>query len=339
MSGAQHPAAAVAARYFDGRTSRLHRVTLTVENGIAQLEGDARRAAPLAELRVSERSRHAARKVTFADGAYLEIDDRAGFELLLRATGHRDSLVVRLQHSWRGVLAAAAATVALLALGYLYLLPAAAGWIADALPLSVERQLGQGVLAALDHRMFAPSTLPPARQQALRRRFAALAPPPSEAGPARDWQLVFRSSRVGPNAFALPSGDIVMTDQMVVLLQDDDAVMGVLAHELGHLQRRHMTRRIIQSSAVASVTSLVFGDISAVLSTLPALALDMKYSRDAEQEADDYAAVMLRHNGIPLEHLAAVFAKLEKLDGGGLPAYFSSHPPSAERMARLRGAR
>ncbi|MQA42680.1 M48 family metallopeptidase [Rugamonas aquatica] len=335
LSEAQQPVPPVAARYFDGQTSRLHRVTLTVAGGVARLAGDAEREAPLAELRVSERSRHAARKVTFADGAYMEIDDLAGFEQLLRQTGHRDSPVVRLQHSWRGVLVAAVGTVALLALGYLYFLPAAAGWIAAALPLSVERQLGQGVLAALDRQMFAPSTLAPARQQQLRRRFAALAPPPSD-GPAPTWQLLFRSSLVGPNAFALPSGDIVMTDQLVALLQDDEAVMGVLAHELGHLQRRHMTRRIIQSSAVTATTSLVFGDISAVLSTLPALALDMKYSRDAEQEADDYAAAMLRHNGIALDHLAAVFAKLDKLDGGKLPPYFSSHPPSAERQARLR---
>jgi predicted Zn-dependent protease len=326
-------AAAVAARYFDGRTSRLHRVTLEVVDGVARLDGEVRREAPLAQLRVSERSR-AVRKVTFPDGAFLEIEDLPGFERLLRVTGHNDSMLVRLQQSWRAVLAATGATAALLLLGYLYALPGVAGWIAAALPEQAERQLGNGVLQVLDGRILHPSKLASARQQELRRRFAALVPP--EAG-APTWQLLFRSSPMGPNAFALPSGDIVMTDQLLVLLNDEQAVMGVLAHELGHLHRRHMTRRIIQSSAVAATTALVFGDISSIMTTLPTLALDLKYSRDAEREADDYAIAMLRHNGIALDHLADAFARLDKYAGSQSP-YLSSHPAIADRIARVRTA-
>jgi len=336
----------VAAVYFDGRSSRLHQVLLTVRDGVAYLEGDAQRACALGQLRVSERSRHGARKVTFPDGAYLEVRDGAGFARLLQETGHRDSWVVRAQQSWRAVLLAAGATVLVLALGYAYLLPAAAGWMAEAMPVSLERRLGAGVLEAFDGRVFLPSALPAPRQAQLRAAFARLLPPDAEAlpggaqsGNAPDWRLVFRRSRIGPNAFALPSGEIVLTDEMVALLQDDQAVMGVLAHELGHLHRRHMTRRIIQGAAVGAGTALLFGDASTLLSTLPALALDMKYSRDAEREADDYAIAMLRRNGIALDHLARVFERLRQQDkaGGELP-YLSSHPASAERIARIRAA-
>lgn len=334
------PPDAVAARYFDGKTSRLHRVTLTVRDGVARLAGDIDRAAPLADLRVSERSRHAARKVSFTDGAWLEVDDHAAFARLLASTGHHDGAVVRLQNSWRAVLGALAATVVVLGAGYLYLLPAAAGWIAQALPERVERQLGQGVLQLLDGRALAPTRLAPARQYELRRRFAAMTAPQAEAP---SWRLVFRDSRIGPNAFALPSGDIVLTDQLVALLADDQAVMGVLAHELGHLHRRHLVRRMIQSSAVGAVTWLVFGDFS-IMTTVPTLLLDMKYSRDAEFEADDYAVAMLRHNRISPEHLAAAFAKLDRLDPAADQAanphasYLSSHPAGAERIARIRSA-
>ena len=333
----QLPPSAVAARYFDGKTSRLHRVTLDVRDGVARLAGDIERDAPLAELRVSEASRHAARKVTFADGAWLEVDDRDAFAQLLARTGHRDGAVVRLQNSWRAVLAALAATVVVLVAGYLYLLPAAAGWIAQALPQRVERQLGRGVLELLDERMLRPTQLSAARQYELRRRFAAMTAPEADAP---SWQLVFRDSRIGPNAFALPSGDIVLTDQLVALLADDQAVMGVLAHELGHLHRRHLTRRMIQSSAVAAAAWLVFGDISSIMTTLPALVLDLKYSRDAEFEADDYAVAMLRQNRISPEHLAGAFEKIDKLDQEAAThsAYLSSHPASAERIARIRSA-
>jgi len=325
--------AGVAARYFDGHSSRLYHVSLQVADGEAVLTGDIARRCPLAQLHVSERSSHAVRKVSFPDGAYLEIADQAAFNSLLHSSGHRDGWVVRLQQSWRGALLALAATVLALVLSYQYLLPLAAKGIAYALPVSVERQLGQGVLDMLDRHVFAPSELPAARQQELRQRFARLAPPD---GNALEHRIVFRKSKIGPNAFALPSGDIILTDEMVKLMPDDLAIMGVLAHELGHLQRRHLTRRIIQTSAVGAGAALLFGDVSTVVATLPPLLLDLKYSRDVEREADDYAIAMLRHNGIALEHLAQVFVALGKLDTD--TPYLSSHPASAERVARIRAA-
>lgn len=325
----------VAGRYYDGVTSRAHRVVLRVHDGEAWLEGEAERREPLAQVRVSERTAHAPRKLTFADEACFEPDERDALEALLHATGHRDSTVVRMQQSWRAVWTALAGLVFALAIGYLYVLPAAAGLVARLLPAAVERQLGQGLLDVLDSRVFDASKLPAARRTALAQAFARLAPPRDGAPP---YQLVFRRSRIGPNAFALPSGDIVLTDELVELLQDDQAVLATLAHELGHLHERHLTRRLIQGSVVAAAGTVLFGDASALVAGLPALALDLRYSREAEQEADDYAVAMLRHNGIALTHLERLFATLQQMEEkeGAPPPYLSSHPPSAERLARLR---
>nr|WP_315398392.1 M48 family metallopeptidase [uncultured Duganella sp.] len=332
----------VAAGYFDGRSSRLHRVTLRVRDGVAEVRGEIERDSPIGALRVSERSVHALRKVTFPDGAYLEIRDLAAIEALLRRTGHGDGWVVRLQQSWRGALAAAAGSVLLIGAGYVYGLPALADWLARAMPPSMERQLGQGVLALLDQHAFAPSRLSGQRMAQLAARFGRLQPP---EGGAPAWRLVFRKSKIGPNAFALPSGDIVLTDDMVLLLKDDEAVMGVLAHELGHLHQRHMTRRVIQGSVVTAGATMLFGDVSSLLATAPALLLDMKYSRDAERDADDYAIAMMQRNGIALAHLLAVFERLQawqqQQQAGaqdGAETYLSSHPAGAERIARVRAA-
>jgi Zn-dependent protease with chaperone function len=325
----------VSGQYYDGVTSRAHRVVLRVRDGEACLEGDTTRRVPLAQVRVSERTAHAPRKLTFADEACFEPDDRAALEALLQATGHRDSAVVRMQQSWRAVVTALAALVLVLALGYLYVLPAGAELAARLLPVSVERQLGQGLLGVLDQRVFDASRLPAERRVALAQAFARLAPPRDGAPP---YQLVFRRSRIGPNAFALPSGDIVLTDELVTLLEDDQAVMATLAHELGHLHERHLTRRLIQGSVVAAAGTLLFGDASSLVAGLPALALDLRYSREAEQEADDYAVAMLRHNGIGLAHLERLFTTLQALEEkmGTSSPYLSSHPASAERLARLR---
>lgn len=324
----------IPAYYFDGKTSRKLRVALSVEAGVAFITGDVQRQCPIADLRVSERTRNAARKVTFPDGAYLEVLDNTVFNQLLALTGHRDSFVVRMQQSWRGALTAVVATMAILAAGYLYGLPAASEAVAKTLPEKVERAIGRETLSFLDKRILAPSNLPAQQQQAIVARFAALTPP--RQGVPR-YEIIFRKSKIGPNAFALPSGQIVLTDEIVELVDNEDALMGILAHELGHLHERHIMRRIIQSSAIGAIATALFGDVSAVLANIPTVMLDLKYSRDAEREADDYAIAMLKANDIDLSTLTLLFAKLEKNASDSVP-YLSSHPPASERIKRIRSA-
>ncbi len=354
--------------YFDGKTSRKYRVRCQIVGGLFQLQGDVARELGLHQLTLSERSQNGPRKVTFPDGAHLEVPDGAAFSAMLQAAGHLDSGVVRMQQSWRGTIVALFGTVLVLVAGYLYGLPGLAKLIAHSLPPSVERTLGKESLSIMDKAFMAPSQLPEAKKQALVQRFKVLA---ARQADAPTYQILFRKSKIGPNAFALPSGQIILTDEIIKLVgDDDDAVMGILAHELGHLQQRHMTRRIIQSSIIAAVSFTLFGDVSAVVANIPTLLGDLKYARDAETEADDYAIDLFRTNGIELEALARVFEKLgqhEAKAGQGQasskdseqgskgetsaakqqkstapnaepPSYLSTHPPSAERVARIRRA-
>ena len=325
----------IQARYFDGKTSRLHHVELSVEQGIAYVIGDIRREIPVAELHVSERTRHAARVVTFPDGAYLECSDHERFNALLSATGFQDSIVVRLQHNWRAVAVTAVLMIALLVLSYLFMLPWAARAIANHLPAGVELAIGNGALDFLDKQFFAPSKLAAEKQQDIQTRFNRLYPLPEGALPIT---LVFRSSRAGANAFALPSRQIVLTDELVTLL-DDDELMAVLGHELGHIAEHHFTRRLIQSSTVAIGASFLFGDVSNIIAGVPTLLLDLKYSRDTERDADQFAVRILKNNGMPAATLARVFEKLQQQTKGREPVpYLSSHPLTQERIEQIRQA-
>jgi Zn-dependent protease with chaperone function len=325
----------IPAFYYDGKTSRKFSVELSVEGNVASIAGDVARECPITDLRVSEHLHNAARKVTFPDGAHLEVLDNTGFNALLAKTGYQEPLVVRIQQSWRASLLACLATVLILVLGYLYGLPAASKAIAYALPENTQSIVGLETLDFLDQRFLAPSRLSSGRRNAIVTRFKAMVPP--KQGMPR-YEIIFRKSKIGPNAFALPSGHIVLTDEIVLLMDNDDAVMGILAHELGHLHERHLMRRVIQGSAIGAAAAVLFGDVSSIVATVPTVILDLKYSRDAEREADDYALAMLKANGVDPSALTTVFEKLAGKSGEPAP-YLSSHPPASERIERLRSSR
>src|SRR5262249_21469623 len=159
---------------------------------------------------------------------------------------------------------------------------------------------------------------------------------------ARTYRIEFRRSRIGPNALAFPGGVIVMTDELVALAPSDEAVLGVLAHELGHLEGRHLLRRLITSTVTGAVTTLLTGDAGGIATARPAALADLSSSRDMEREADEYAIERLHEAGLPLAPLADLLEKMEaeraertKSATKGsvrLEGYLSTHPDTAERV-------
>ncbi|MDF3036223.1 MAG: Zn-dependent protease with chaperone function transrane protein [Paucimonas sp.] len=321
--------------YYDGQSSRRHEVMISISDGLLVMEGDVQRSCRLNEVDISERGQTAVRKLRFRDGAHAEVADSEIFTAMLKSGGHHDSAVVRMQQSWRATGAALLGTIAVLAAAYTWGLPAASKSIAHSLPPSVEKAIGGEALEFLDKHIMAPSELDAARRHTISTRFASLAAP---RGGAPDYELLFRKSKIGPNAFALPSGQIVLTDELVKLAENDDAVMGVLAHELGHLHERHLLRRLIQSSAIGIAAMAILGDVSSVIANIPTLMLDLKYSRDIETEADDYAVAMMKANRIDPSGMVALFRQLEKEAGKPASSYLASHPATEERILRLRSA-
>jgi predicted Zn-dependent protease len=167
------------------------------------------------------------------------------------------------------------------------------------------------------------------------------------------YRLVFRASRIGPNAFALPGGTIVLTDELVRRVDADAAIVtGVLAHELGHLRERHGLRLLAQVGALGLLWSALLGDFSGLLATAPALLGQASYSRDAEREADGEAVRVLRAAGIAPTVMVTLFEKLAARDdapsqagardGDDAPSWLgiaiASHPADAERIRFFRDA-
>lgn len=334
----------ISADYFDGQSARRIPVTVLLHRGIVAVSGEGvRRSVRLKQMAVSEKLQRAPRILRFGDGAYLETRD-PGLDRLLRKNGYRDPWVVRWQRNWPASLLALVSLVVVLACGYQWGLPWAADWLAQHLPESVERKIGEGQLEMLDASYLEPSQLPNARQVELRQAFSRMRTP---SGMPVSYTLEFRHSKVGPNAFALPGGVIVMTDQLVELAPHDHAVLGVMAHELGHLERRHVLRQLLQATGVGVAVHLLLGDVSSVLAVAPTVLLHQKYSRDFEREADRYAIEMMHANGLRLEPMAGLFERMGELheeeedypqQRSSILEYLSSHPSDEERIEALRQA-
>ncbi len=333
---------------FDGRSARAQPVqaefvadgglTLTDEAGAVQT------FAPQ-EVKVSARLGRAPRLIELPDGRHCETDDNDAVDAALAQLGRAkgSAWLHRLETSWRAVLIGLVVVSATTAVAIHYGLPFAAESLARKLPIEVNEQIGRDALATLDHMAFAPSDFTQERQRELRKQFADFL---RKTGDGYPYRLEFRAAKeLGANALALPSGTIVVTDELVELAGDDRQIIAVLAHECGHIQGRHGLRTVLQHSAVVIVFALISGDVSSVSAlgvALPTLLLESKFSRSFETEADAYAIDALKKAGLSPDHLADILLQLEeshrkrRLDAKVLD-YISSHPPTPERIRRIRG--
>lgn len=330
------------ATYFDGRSARAHNVDLSLEGDMLVLQGDGvEQRHTLGAVVITDALGSTARVLRFVDGGSCEVADHWEFQALLERQGVAASRVSTWESSWRLALAGLVFIVVCGWLGYQYGLPALARSAADRLPASALSALSFQIQRVLDRTVFSPTQISSDRMIPLLKMFDDLVLPVEAKGRL---QLNFRSAAsIGANAMALPSGIVFVTDELVALTKDDRVIIAVIAHEAGHVDKRHGLRQVIQSSVVGVLVTWYLGDVSALGAAAPAALLNAKYSRDLEREADAYAARVLRENGMPVSLLADALELIEKSHGGnarrgaGVTSYLSSHPATAERMEWIRG--
>ncbi|MGI9508680.1 MAG: M48 family metallopeptidase [Geminicoccaceae bacterium] len=339
---------AFAGSFYDGRSSKPHPVAvkLDMDGGTLVIEGDdvGRLRFPLDLINIAPRVGDTPRFIYLDGGASLEIEENEAVDALAprlpRGRFHLAQHAVESKLRW-----IVAALVLAVAFGWAtieYGVPYLAKKVAFALPHEVDQTLGDGVLVALDEFLFEETTLDANLRAELERDFARMVE--TTDLDAERVQLVFRASpRMGANALALPSGTIVMTDELVRLAEQREEILAVLAHEIGHIRHRHSLRGVLQSSTVALMIASLTGDLASLTSisaTLPATMVQLKYSRGFELEADDYAVGILGDMGIQATELGEILLRMtgERAgeESGELSDYLSTHPGSAERMKRIK---
>jgi Zn-dependent protease with chaperone function len=302
------------ANFFDGISAHAKSVLVIVrDNGLSiETEGNVVHYT-FSELDVQAKLGTSKRIIDLPDGARLEAVDISELEA---ASPSKANVFWRgvhyLENHLGWVLVSLTATVFF---GWVFLqygVPKLAEHVADATPLSMERNLGEQVLKGLDHEYgyFSPSKTKKIRQAdivtALNKLCMSLKSCPK-------YQLKFREGGVvGANALALPGGIMIVTDELIQLAKNDTEIVAVLAHELGHVEGRHAFRQSIQSVLAGLVLAAATGDVSSMASGLPGVLMQMRYSRQHETDADDFALNALQKACLPPKAFADFMLRFEQ---------------------------
>jgi hypothetical protein len=142
------------------------------------------------------------------------------------------------------------------------------------------------------------------------------------------------------NAFALPGGPIFINTATILAADNEAQLVGVLAHEMSHVALRHGTHEASKQNLIALPAALagamfggsLLGNLAQFGLGLGTNSLILKFSRDAEAQADYNGAEMMADAGYnPLE-MAHFFEKLEANGGAMAPQFLSDHPNPGNRV-------
>ena len=330
------PDAAQHAIYFNGRSNRRRSVALRLADGGLEIveEGDVADTWPYADMRRADGPLDVLRlsSVTALPLARLEITDAAMKAAIAARATSLDAARGGTQ-TWRIVFWSLAAVCSIVSLA-VFGIPLVADRLAPLIPFSFEKRMGDSIDGHVQA-MFGGKVCNGAAGQAA---FSALVDRLKGVG-AIDTPLKAQVlSSIIPNAFALPGGNIYLLNGLLQKANNVDEVAGVLAHELGHVKHRDHVRRIIQTGGTSFLFGLLFGDVSgagAVIFASRSL-VDASYSREAEQDADAFAADVMHRLGRSPAPMGEFLVRVTAAQPGAHYTIFASHPMSEARLAAMK---
>ncbi|MFT5708372.1 MAG: Zn-dependent protease with chaperone function [Oceanospirillaceae bacterium] len=213
------------------------------------------------------------------------------------------------------------------------------------LPESVAQEMGEQSFYLIKEAFLEPSELSLKKQHEVKKLWQLTLKDLDL--PVNKYKLyVFQSEYFSANAFALPNGTVVVTDELLLLLKDNsDALLAILLHEIGHVERQHSLRLVAQSISNTLIISVFLGDMEGFAQGLIGVGsavMQNVFSRDMETEADDYALQKLVALGkSPTAFAQAMQSLLDlqstpdrniKLDKDSILRYLSTHPAIEERI-------
>ncbi len=137
------------------------------------------------------------------------------------------------------------------------------------------------------------------------------------------------------NAFALSGGKIIVYTALLKKIENEAQLTALIAHEVSHIENRHVLKNVARSASGAIFLSVLFGDVSgvtAILADNAQLATQLSFSRKLEKEADIFGLEVMRKNKIDLHGMPQLFELLKKETLFDVPTYFNNHPMLEDRI-------
>ncbi len=329
--------------YLDGRTAARRRAAVRLLRAGLQIAMDGGATAwwPYAEIRQTQ-GFYAGQEVRLERGGALPeallLRDAAFLAALQRVAPEARGRFHDPRRRRRRIGLTALAAVAVVGVTvavYVWGIPGLASVVAPRVPPSWEERLGRAVS---DH--LAPEATRCAeatRARAIQDIASALLLPVNTPYTFR----VVVADNPMVNALAAPGGHVVVFRGLLEQTQSAEELAGVMAHEFQHVLRRHTTRALLRHASTSLLLAGLAGDMSgAMVYGLEGARIlgELRYSRQDEEEADREGLRMLVAAGVDPSGMIAFFERLQKGQekGPALPRYASTHPPTDERIARLR---
>ncbi|WP_204113003.1 M48 family metallopeptidase [Shimia biformata] len=342
--GAKPDAVTAFGIYFDGETAIPNDVVLTIDEARSALRihvGAKTVIWPLADIRrvpdQADRSRQLLR-LAGDPVARLFTEDQLVTVRCPNLGRRVPTLRTGRLMSW------AAGAVASVAIITTVLVPVMANQLADVMPARGEKALGDATFQQI-RSVLAPSGADELRLCESPQGVRALSKIRTrlEGAMEQSHELTVAVLDHGMvNAFALPGGYVVFFRGLIEAAESPEELASVFAHEIGHVDQRHVTRHVLRSAGTIGVLGLLFGDFAggALILFLTERLIRAQYSQAAETEADEFSIELLPKAGVSPEAQARMFERFRAMAGeaDGLLAHFLTHPRLSERIDMARNA-
>ncbi|TGK81675.1 M48 family metallopeptidase [Leptospira noumeaensis] len=227
--------------------------------------------------------------------------------------------------------------------------------VTNFIPLSADKSLGESVQLKMDAQFEACNT------KATDRFFAEALKKVVPKGSHHEFSVSVIASTI-PNAFALSNGKIYFFSGLLNDAKSQEEVIGVLAHEIAHVEKRHHMRNLVKAGGTSLAISLVIGpglgnmEFLETFTEIGSTILVLKFSRDFETEADITSIEYLKNQNISTSGLLTFFQRMQELEKEmtkseenpkesnakddqvvtkSITDFLSTHPATEERMKTL----
>ena len=161
-------------------------------------------------------------------------------------------------------------------------------------------------------------------------------------GRENPWQFEFHllDDPKTVNAFALPGGQVFITEALYRKFTTEGQLAGVLGHEIGHVLARHGAQQLAKANltqGLVMATGVAAEDMrAAAVAQAIGTLINLRYGRDAEHQSDVWGVKLMGLSGYDPRSMMDVMKILDEAGGGGgPPEYMSTHPKPANRVAHL----